>query len=260
MTILLAVLLCATACPASTSEAAREPAWQAYVQGQLLANDGRFAEALDRLQQAARRDPAQPEAHYAIGQALIGLRRFPEAVEELRTCRALFECRASLDAGQRAALRRTLDEESAEVRRAITAAERGQLTESMVLWKDVNGDAVPREETRRLVQQLEAHLQELEQWKKHGLDARAQALVAVALGTALFQGGALAPAEEEYRRAIALDPDNADAHHDLVVVYLALGRAADAERELKALHRAGMPVDNRLEDAVRKAKLASPRP
>jgi Flp pilus assembly protein TadD len=258
--MVLLALLSVGGCPPLTSDVAREPAWQAYVQGQLLANDGRFAEALDRLQLAARSDPSQPEAHYAIGQALIGLRRFPEAAEELRTCRALFECRASLDAGQRTALRRRMDEEAAEVRRTITAVEQGQLAESMILWKDINRASVPREETRRVVQQLEAHLQELEQWKKHGIDARAEALVAVALGTALFQGGSLAEAAEEYRKAIALDPGNADAHHDLVVVYLALGRPADAERELKTLHKAGMSVDLRLEDAVRNAKQASPKP
>lgn len=247
-------------CPRPVDPSAREEAYQSYVLGQVHANEGRFAEALAPLEGAIRADPLLPQARYALGQALIGLGRFPEAVAALHGCREVFRCLAELAGVDRADVERRLDAQIRELRDAIRSLERGELVKSTVPWREMNRSADrSRGEAMRLVHQLEMRLAELEAWRRRGLDARAPAVVSVALGTALFRAGDLGAAERAFRDAIAVEPKNGDAHHNLAVAALAQGRIGEAETEAALAARHGVPPHPRLLEEIRARKAAAPR-
>jgi tetratricopeptide (TPR) repeat protein len=253
LTVLLAIPL--DPCPSLAPVAVREEAYRSYVIGQIHANDGRFAEALEPLSGAIRADPLLPQARYALGQALMGLRRFPEAVEAFSAARDVFRCLAALGAPQRAEVEKRLDLHIRELHDAIRSVQSGDQTSRGIAWKEINSSKgrTPAE-TTRLVHQLEQRLAELVEWKRRGLDPRAPAGVAAALGTALFQAGKLPDAEREFLAALAVDPKHGDAHHNLAVVYLATDRIAEAEQELKLAEKAGIEVSPALREAIRKRK------
>jgi tetratricopeptide (TPR) repeat protein len=256
MTILLLALLAAgEGCPPLADEAAREEGYRSYVAGQVQANEGRFDEALVTLRAAVRGDPLLPQAQYALGQALMGLRRFPEAVDAFQACRDAFRCRAALDPSERAQIQRRAEAEIRELRDAIRGLDRDDLVTSSLPVKELNLQPQrSRGETMRLVAQMEERVAELEAWRRRGFDPRPPAVVSLALGTAYFQAGSLPDAERELKAALADDPGNGDAHHNLAVVYLATDRIPEAEREVKAAQKAGIEVNPRLRQAIKERK------
>jgi protein O-GlcNAc transferase len=255
--LLLTVALAALdgACPPVAAPAAREEAYVGYVTGQIHANEGRFAEALEPLQGALRADPLLAQARYALGQALVGLRRFPEAAEAFEACREVFRCLSALGSDERREMSQRLDRSINEMQQAILSLQRGDQVGRQMLWKELNNTAsrTPAE-TTRLVRQLEESLAELVRWKKRGLDPRPPAAVSVALGTALFQAGRTSDAEREFRAALELDPKHGDAHYNLAVTCLATGRLAEAEAELKLAAKAGITVSPALRQALDQRK------
>jgi tetratricopeptide (TPR) repeat protein len=242
-------------CPPLATPAAREEAYRSYVAGQIHANEGRFQEALEPLDGALRADPLLAQARYAQGQALMGLRRFPEAAEAFAACREVFRCLSVLGASERREMSERLDRSIHELQQAILSLQRGDQVGRQILWKELNkGIARTPAETTRLVGQLEESLAELVRWKKRGLDPRPPAGVSVALGTALFQAGRAADAETEFRAALEVDPKHGDAHYNLAVTCLSTGRLAEAEAELKLAAKAGIPVSPALREALDKRK------
>ena len=254
--LLTLVLVAAEApCPPVASEGAREEAYRSYVMGQIHANEGRFTQALEPLAGAIRADPLLPQARYALGQAYLGLRRFPEAADAFAASRDVFRCLGTLGAGERREMGKRLDRSINELQQAILSLQRGDQVSRQILWKELNNSAARTPaETTRLVRQLEESLGELVRWKRRGLDPRPPAAVSVALGTALFQAGRIADAEREFRAALQVDPKHGDAHYNLAVTYLATGRLVEAEQELKLAEKAGIPVSPALRDAIEKRK------
>ena len=97
--------------------------------------------------------------------------------------------------------------------------------------------------------------------KGHGLESLSitdgvPAFVSLALGSAYFRAERLADAETAYKSAILADPTVGEAHSNLAVVYLETGRAADAEREVKAAEKAGYRVNPQLKDDIDRKKKA----
>jgi Flp pilus assembly protein TadD len=82
--------------------------------------------------------------------------------------------------------------------------------------------------------------------------------VTLALGTAHFQAGSLADAEQEFRAALVADPRSGDAHNNLAVVCMLTSRLDEAEREVKLAEKAGVPVNPRLKDEIRRRKQNPP--
>ncbi len=240
----------ATGCPVSVSADAQQEAWISFAAGRDLLYAERFAEAEAPLLAAARLDPSFPLAHYALGQAYMALKRYREAVERFAACREAFACFATGDAEKR------LDREIRSLREAIRGFERDGLVKDWIPHQEMNKEPLATKGERvRFRAQLEARLEELQSWRKRmRKGGGTPPEVLVALGTAHFQAGSLATAEQAYKAALLLDPDLGDAHYDLAVVYLATERIEEAERAVRLAEKAGLTVAPRLKEELRRRK------
>jgi Tfp pilus assembly protein PilF len=84
---------------------------------------------------------------------------------------------------------------------------------------------------------------------------RKRAALALALAHAHFGAGALEAAEREFRDAVALEPENPDAHCGLVVTLANLFRLDEAERELHAAEEAGVRLSPSVRDEIDKRRV-----
>jgi tetratricopeptide (TPR) repeat protein len=65
------------------------PASSAMDQARLLGGEGKYLEALDELERAAKLDPFDPEPSYLAGLSMLHLKRYAEAVESYSRCEDL---------------------------------------------------------------------------------------------------------------------------------------------------------------------------
>ena len=87
---------------------------------------------------------------------------------------------------------------------------------------------------------------------------RKRAALALALAHAHFGAGALEAAEREFRDAVALEPQNPDAHCGLVVTLANLFRLDEAERELHAAEQSGVRLSPSVRGEIEKRRGAGP--
>jgi Flp pilus assembly protein TadD len=217
----------------------------------ILASKWPAAEAA--LIEAVAFDPLLAIAHYGLGQTYMSLQRFPEAVRAFDTAREAFRC-APLSPEDRE--RRT--DQIRELREVIRSMDERRLKEVFAKWKEMNGDVTTAASKIRTIQDAERRLAELEASLKDP-DPSPPA-VTLALGTALFQTGAIAEADAAFRAVIARDPQSGDAHHNLALVCTITDRLDEAEREIAASEKAGVPTHPRLkEELERRKRLRAPR-
>jgi Flp pilus assembly protein TadD len=214
---------------------------------QAFLDRGAWEQALTPLREATRLEPQLALAHYAVGQALIELGRYAEAPPAFGAAREAFRCPAGGGAAQRAQLDRAI----AELRDQVRSYQRERLVRGSIRWQEANRSTPPTMgESLRTLERMEQRLQELERWRKKGLAAREPPEVALALGTALFRSGRVTEAERGFLAALEIDPGCGDAHQNLAVVFVATGRIAEAEREVRLTERAGVPVHPRLREEI----------
>jgi Flp pilus assembly protein TadD len=84
---------------------------------------------------------------------------------------------------------------------------------------------------------------------------RKRAALALALAHAHFGAGALEAAAREFRDAVALEPENADAHCGLVVTLANLFRLDEAQRELEAAEQVGVRLSPSVRDEIEKRRV-----
>jgi Tfp pilus assembly protein PilF len=235
----------------SRFEAAQEP---------LLA--ARWAEAEPPLAEALSLDPGHALAHYALGQAQIGLGRPSEAADSFRRSREAFRCLATADPERRARLERERADEIRSLRDTLRAFAGRRMHERRIDGQEANNRQPPPTEggDMRVVQELEKRLEELERARR-GADP-APPGVTLALGTALVQAGRLREAEPELRAAVAAEPKSGDAHNNLAVVLMLTNRLDEAESEARLARKCGVPVNPRLFEEIRRRREApaSPEP
>jgi tetratricopeptide (TPR) repeat protein len=182
------------------------------------------------------------------------LKRFPEAVAAFTACKQAFEC-LGLSLGERVQLRRLLEDATHELRDAVRRVEQERLARGLILWQEVNRSSPPgMGQSSLYVQQLEKRLMQLEEWKRRVSTPQLPSQVAMALGSAHFHLGSLAEAEREFREALELDPRLGDAHNNLAVVYMLMGRLDEAQAEMKLAEKGGASVSPRLKEEIEKRK------
>jgi tetratricopeptide (TPR) repeat protein len=244
----------ADACPERASPAETQQAFALYRQGQEALESGQWTEAESRFLASTRLDPSLPLGHYGIGELYMTHKQFPEAVAAFSACKEAFKC-LGLSQAERRELGRLLDDATHELRDAVRRLEQQRLARGLILWQEVNRSAPPgMGQSALYVQQLEKRLMQLEEWKRRVATPRLPAQVPMALGSAHFQSGSLAEAEREFREALDLDPRLGDAHNNLAVVYMLMGRLDAAEAELKRAEKAGASVSPRLKEEIAKRK------
>ena len=69
----------------------------------------------------------------------------------------------------------------------------------------------------------------------------------------------IAEAEAAFREVLARDPSSGDAHHNLALVLTITDRLEEAEREITATEKAGVPVHPRLKQEFDRRKALKPR-
>ena len=240
-------------CAAVAAAEARSNAMTQFKAGEALILASKWPEAEAALLKAVAFDPLLAVAHYGLGQTYMSQKRFKEAVQAFSTSRQAFGCVSWSEDDRK---RRT--DEIRELRDFIRSADRRRLQEVRVAGKEVNGDVRTSGDKMRASQDAERHLAELETSLKEANPTPPG--VTLALGTALFQIGAIAEAEVEFRAVLVRDPRSGDAHHNLALVCTITDRLDEAEQEIAAAEKAGVPVHPRLkEELERRKRLKPPR-
>ena len=239
MAALLLGPLAGAGAPAASPNAAaasRVMAFDRFAAGRDALVAKRWGDAETEFGAAVRLQPGLAVAHYGLGQALMGQARYAEAADAFLSCRNVFALRRRADPP------RARDLEIRDLRDTLTA-----LSGRHALTSD-----------RFLEMQLEKRLAELE---KSTLPSESwvPAGVTMALGSAYFQAGALAEAEQEFLTVLRQDSSSGDAENNLAVLYTSMGRLDEAEAAVQRAEKAGLKVGPRLKDEIRRRR-ASPLP
>ena len=244
-------------CPREASEAAREEALLLLKSGQDQLARGRYSQGEDDLRAAHKLDPASPFPPYALGLALMEGQLFKEAVLAFSRCRDALRCLRESDPKAKEQFRRRLDQEIRDLRATLSGLEHDRLVRQVIPLQEVNGgDRGRLGESAQAVHALEQRLSDLARMRQRP-DHEPSGL-ALALGNAHFHAGDLEEAELEFRRALATEPKSGDAHNNLAVVLMAVGKLDEAEREVAAAEKTGLKVAPRLKDEIEKRRAIAP--
>lgn len=197
--------------------------------------------ALTEFRKSVEIDPAFALGYYGQGRALMGLKRYIEAIQAYTQCRDRYQAENGklfsnqLDAQQ-------LRKDSAD-----------QIREEIRLY----GSGPQTARTQEMVRQLENRLRIVEQNRDDGksisLEVTVPPFVYLALGSAYFRAEKLQDAEREYKKALDGKPDYGEAHNNLAVVYMYMNRPSEAQEHLRQAEKAGYRVHPDLKDAIRNA-------
>ncbi len=194
--------------------------------------------ALTEFRKSVEIDPVFALGHYGVGRALMGLKRYTEAIGAYARCRDLYLAENGklfsnqLDAQQ---LRKdSIDQIREQIRLYSTAPQTPQTVESL----------------RQLQLQLHVVEQNQDLGKNISLEVAIPPFVLLALGSAYFRAERFLDAEREYRNALATKPDYGEAHNNLAIVYLYMRRPAEALNHLLQAEKAGYLVNPQLKDDV----------
>jgi protein O-GlcNAc transferase len=232
--------------PDAVSDESRKEARQHYQAGMDKMRAESFEEAAGEFRAAIRLDRLFAPAHYQLGEARMALKQYPEAVEALEQCVAVYKELTTLQETDRALWEKRLDEEIQALKDSLNAASRP------------DSHAV---QPQNAALRLETRLHDLENQKRKGITATdVPAEFSLALGSAYLRAGRIPDAEKAYAEAIRVNPKMGEAHNNLAVVYFRTGRLDDAEKELKAAEKSGYAVNPRFKDDLKKAKESAPKP
>ncbi len=239
---------CETTVPAEAHTSAVE----SFKAGEAAILAAKWDEAEGALLKSVGFDPLLAIAHYGLGQTYMSQRRYREAVQAFEVSRLAFRC-APLSPEER----KRRQDAVHELRESVRTLDERRLKEIATKWKEMNGDTLTPGDRIRTVQDAARRLEQLEASLKDPDPSPPG--VTLALGTALFQTGAIAEAETEFRAALKRDQGLGDAHHNLALVCAITDRLDEAEREMAAAEKQGVPVHPRLKEEIARRRKLKPR-
>lgn len=218
----------------------RREALHHYREGQEHLSGEQYERAVAAFQQAIQLDDLFTDAHYGLGQAFVGLRRYASAAQAFRRCLTAAQALHALRERDRVQSDHRIDEEIRELREAVRQVER----------------AVPLGQGRDLrILKLEQRIQDLQRARSSiGKPFEAPATVLLALGSVHFRIDEPTLAEHYWTEAVKVNPKFGEAWNNLAVVYMTTGRKKAAEDAVKNAERAGFRVNPRLKDDIKAMK------
>ena len=214
---------------------------------QLMAREA-FEQAAERFRKATELDADYVLAYYSLGQALMKLHRYPEAVTAYTTARDTLIRQSHEGQKAQAGYDKQRRDEIQELEDSLQKVRAGKLKgyggESMSVETGI-------EDRIRLLREAEH--------KGAGSEITVPAELSLALGSAYFRQGELASAEESFRAAIRRRGNLGAAHNNLAVICMMTGRLEEARTEIRAAEEAGFYVSGQfkadLEEKERAARL-----
>ena len=230
--VLVAFVLAAVPVAVQPSRAAKstfDEAQHAYERGLQMMQGESFEEAIPHFRTATTLDPMHWLAYYAMGQAQMSLKRYPDAVQAYRSSREAFLKYASLDATQHDAMERSREDEIRELKDQILFVQQGKVKGGGNLSLEV---------------QLQERLRVLEGARMRGKEnvVTVPAGLMLGLGSAHFRAGQLPEAQAAFQEAVKIDPKLGPAHNNLAVMYMMNGQFEEAKQAVKRAEKAGTRV------------------
>ena len=226
--------------PVPSNDLARRTAYHHYVRGQEFLQSEFFDKAVNEFQNAIRNDRLFTDAHYGLGQAHMGLRRYASAIQAYERCLDAARTIFSMREQDRARTDQLITDQLRALREALAQASRmgsGQ---------------------RNAVLGIESRIRELER-SKSGLVNRYEppAQVLFALGSAYYRQGDAMTARERWELAVKVDPKLGEAWNNLAVVYMRSGRRGEAEDAVRNAEKNGFRVNPQLKEDIKLIPLRS---
>jgi tetratricopeptide (TPR) repeat protein len=231
------------------AEQVRDEARQHYETGNKLMSEEAFEKAVAEFRQATELDPNFTLAYYGLGQALMPLKRYPEAVDAYTAAKDTLNRISAMDQKARGEWDRRRRDEIKSLQDELAFAQSSKMKGER---SELSGQIMALEQRLRVLQQSD--LRDATQAIK------VPAELSLALGSANFRMGKLPEAEKEYREAVSSDSKLGAAHNNLAVIYMLSGRFDEAKLEVKAAEKAGFRVSDQFkkdlkqrEDEAKKA-------
>jgi len=213
-------------------EQTRRQALQLYRTGQEYMAAEKFDLAAEAFTGAIDKDYLLSVAHYQLGQARMNLKRYGSAIQAYKRCLDALARLHALEESSKFQVDKQREDEIREIRVEIN-----QVKELSPLKRQV------------LEQRLHGLEQQRVAWNP---EFRPPAFVLLALGSAYFRNGELAPAEEQWEAAVTADPKYGEAHNNLAVVYMMTKRKKEAEEAVKAAEKSGFRVNPQLKEDIKR--------
>ena len=220
--------------PAPANDLARRTAYHHYVRGQEFLQSERYDQAVNEFQNAIKNDRLFTDAHFGLGQAYMGLRRYASAIQAYERCLDAARTIFSMREQDRAKTDLLITDQLRALREALAQASRMPVGQ------------------RAAVLGIESRIRELER-SKSGLVGRFEppAQVLFAAGSAYYRNGDTITARERWELAVKINPKLGEAWNNLAVVYMQSGRRQDAEAAVRNAEKNGFPVNPQLKEDIR---------
>lgn len=236
-----AALVCILATTAASqsllSDRDRRTALRHYATAQQLFLSERFEEAAGAFREATRLDALLTDAHYGLGQSMMALRRYDQAIEALGNCIEAARRVHDLQQQDRVTTDRAIAEQVQELRDSVRRVSSGQIRVVQVGNK---------------VLQLEQRIKVLERSRSSlGSPFEVPAAVLLSLGSAHFRLGDRDAAAQYWQAAVRADSGLGEAWNNLAVIYLGAGEKTKAMAAVERAERAGFRVNPGLRSDIR---------
>ena len=216
-------------------EQSRRQALELYRAGQEHMSAERFDKATESFTAAIAKDPLLSVAHYQLGQAYMGLKRYASAIQAYERTIESMRALHALEQSNRFDVDKQRQETIRELRTELSST-----TQKM--------DALKRTVLEQRIGEMERERTE------SGQPFRTPGFVMLAIGSAHFRNGDRDVAMSEWQAAVQANPKLGEAHNNLAVLYMLSGRKTEAESAVKLAEKAGFKVNPQLKADINKMK------
>ena len=222
--------------PLPAHEQNRREAYRLYVIGQEHMSSEQFEKAAGYFQTAIKLDRFFTDAHFGLGQAYMGLRRYASAVQAYERCLEAAEAIFGMREQDRAKTDQLVTDQLRALREAMAQASRmGQGSGQ-----------------RNAQLSIEKRIRELERSRSALTDRfEPPPEVLLSLGSAHYRNGNAIAARERWEEAVRINGKLGEAWNNLAVVYMQSGRKTDAETAVKNAEKNGFRVNPQLKADIR---------